>query len=77
MRASWMIKAAWMCVTTLAWVCAATHAAEEGSDWYPFTPKEDVGPSVIGMQDWLDRRRASTAACAWWVTGSSSQTGHR
>lgn len=23
--------------------------------WYPFTPKGDAGPSVVGMEDWADR----------------------
>ena len=26
-----------------------------GPDWFPFTPADDVGPSVISMNDWLDQ----------------------
>ena len=26
-----------------------------GPDWYPFTPTNDVGPSAIGFEDWLDK----------------------
>ena len=25
-----------------------------GPDWFPFTPSDDIGPSVISMNDWLD-----------------------
>lgn len=26
-----------------------------GADWFPFTPTRDIGPSVVGFQDWLDK----------------------
>ncbi|BCM93628.1 hypothetical protein IAD21_05519 [Abditibacteriota bacterium] len=26
-----------------------------GPDWFPFTPSNDVGPSAIGFEDWLDK----------------------
>jgi hypothetical protein len=26
-----------------------------GPDWFPFTPSGDLGPSALGMEDWLDR----------------------
>ncbi|MCF7732873.1 MAG: hypothetical protein K9N23_14380 [Akkermansiaceae bacterium] len=26
-----------------------------GPDWFAFTPADKLGPSVIGMEDWLDK----------------------
>ncbi len=26
-----------------------------GPDWFPFAPTDDLGPSVIGMEDWLEK----------------------
>ncbi|MGE5608888.1 MAG: hypothetical protein ACM359_06525 [Bacillota bacterium] len=34
---------------------AQLYAAEEATGWYEFRPANDTGPSVIGMEDWLDK----------------------
>ncbi len=29
--------------------------SDSSGDWYPFTPTNDTGPSVVGMNDWVDK----------------------
>ncbi len=41
-----------MSLALVFWPCALR--AEEMEDWYEFRPEEDAGPSVIGMEDWLE-----------------------
>ncbi|MFW6031997.1 MAG: hypothetical protein ACOCTI_01325 [Phycisphaeraceae bacterium] len=42
------------CATTVAQPSSDTAAGESRADWYTFQPTSDNGPSVIGMEDWLD-----------------------
>src|SRR5690349_17791942 len=32
-----------------------TWSRADAPGWYPFIPNNDTGPSVLGMEDWLDR----------------------
>jgi hypothetical protein len=37
-----------------AMLTPSSAPAQDASNWYAFQPAEDVGPSVIGMESWLD-----------------------
>jgi hypothetical protein len=38
-------------IATLPFMSAAMNA-QDLNGWYPFTPENDTGPSVLGMEDW-------------------------
>jgi len=44
-----------MTVLLLGLIVAGGVAVAAGDDWYAFRPTNEAGPSVIGMEDWIER----------------------